>query len=49
MELLQNKGVLHSEAECAAHDGLPEKHEKGRVSKLNRDQCINVSRSKIIQ
>ena len=33
----------------AAHAGLPENHEKRRVSKLNRDQCINMSRSKIMQ
>ena len=32
----------------AAQGGLPEKHEKRRVSKLNRDQCINMSRSKIM-
>ena len=33
----------------AAHDGLPEKHEKRRMSKLNRDQCINMLRSKMMQ
>ena len=43
------KGVLYVEAESAAHDGLPEKHEKRRVSKLNRDQCINTPRGKIMQ
>ena len=43
------KEVLYVEVEGATHDGLPEKHEKRRVSKLNRDQCINMPRSKIMQ
>ena len=33
----------------ADHDGLPKKHEERRVSKLNRDQCINMLRRKMMQ